>query len=247
MPVIDVDGIHTARQFVRRELAGQLRQGFAARYHALADEAYSKEPQAMARRSLRNACLSYLLECEGGPELALRQLQASDNMTDTLAALQCLVWARAPGAGEALERFEQRWRDDPVVMNKWFSIQAAIPGADTAVRVRSLLQHPAFSLANPNKVRSLIGVFSTLNPTGFHAADGSGYRFLSEQVIRLDAFNPQVAARMVAAFNPWTRYDSGRRKLMKAEIRRIAESDGLSPDVGEIVGNALQMNESQES
>jgi aminopeptidase N len=247
MPVIDVDGIHAARQFVRRELAGLLREGFAARYHALTGESYSKEPQAMARRSLRNACLSYLLESEDGPELAMRQLQASDNMTDTLAALQGLVWTRAPGAEEALERFERRWRDDALVMNKWFSIQAAIPGADTAGRVRSLLQHPAFSLSNPNKVRSLIGVFSMLNPTGFHAADGAGYRLLSEQVILLDAINPQGAARMVAAFNPWTRYDAGRRALMKAGIRRISETDGLSPDVGEIVGNALEMTESRES
>ena len=195
----------------------------------------------MARRSLRNACLAYLLQCEGGDALAMEQLQASDNMTDTLAALQGLVWARAPGAEEALDRFEQRWRDDALVMNKWFSIQASIPGADTVERVRSLLRHPAFSLGNPNKVRSLIGVFSLMNQTGFHAADGSGYRLLSEQVIQLDALNPQIAARMVGAFNPWTRYDAGRQALMKTELQNIAGAEGLSSDVGEIVGNALAM------
>ena len=107
-------------------------------------------------------------------------------------------------------------------MDKWFAIQAAIPGKRAVERVRALLSHPGFSIANPNKVRSLIGVFSMMNPTGFHSPDGSGYRLHADQMIALDALNPQIAARMAGAFNPWTRFDANRRDLMLAELRRIA-------------------------
>jgi aminopeptidase N len=198
----------------------------------------------MARRSLRNACLAYLVQRPGGFELAETQLAGSDNMTDTLAALQGLVHNAAPAAAGALDAFEARWRQDALVMDKWFTIQACVPGAGTAERVRKLVEHPAFSLANPNKVRSLVGAFAMLNPTGFHAAGGAGYRFHADQVIALNALNPQVAARMAVAFNAWTRYDLGRRKLMRAELARIAATDGLSPDVSEIVHNALDMDRS---
>ena len=126
-------------------------------------------------------------------------------------------------------------------MDKWFAIQASKPGAETINRVRSLMDHPAFSMTNPNKVRSLIGSFAMANPTGFHAADGAGYRFHADRVIELNALNPQVASRMVSAFNSWTRYDQSRQKLMRYELERIAATDGLSPDVFEIVGKALAM------
>jgi aminopeptidase N len=202
---------------------------------------YSKSPASMARRSLRNVCLSFLLETDSGSTLAEAQLESSDNMTDTLAALRGLVWAEGPSAEAALQAFENQWRDDPLVMDKWFSIQASIPGKRTAERVRELLNHPGFSITNPNKVRSLIGVFSLLNPTGFHTADGSGYRLHADQVIALDALNPQVAARMAGAFNPWTRYDERRQSLMKTELNRIATTRDLSPDVSEIINNALGM------
>jgi aminopeptidase N len=126
-------------------------------------------------------------------------------------------------------------------MDKWFNIQAAVPGSETVERVRALLDHPEFSLSNPNKVRALLGVFSAVNPTAFHAADGSGYRLLADQVLELDSINPQVAARLVSAFNAWTRYDAGRRALMRAELERIA-AGASSSDVSEIVGNALAMS-----
>ena len=245
MPVIDVDGIHAARDFVRAGLAGALADALRVRYDELAANGpYDKSPAAMARRSLRNACLAYLVQRPGGFDLAETQLAGSDNMTDTLAALQGLVHNAAPAAAGALDAFEARWRQDALVMDKWFTIQACVPGAGTAERVRKLVEHPAFSLANPNKVRSLVGAFAMLNPTGFHAARGAGYRFHADQVIALNALNPQVAARMAVAFNAWTRYDLGRRKLMRAELARIAATDGLSPDVSEIVHNALDMDRS---
>lgn len=242
MDVVDVDGIHAARKYVKSGLANALRDEFTGRYESMSDDGpYSKSPASMARRSLRNVCLSYLLETASGASLAAAQLKSSNNMTDTLSALQGLVWVEAAVANEALLEFEGQWRDDALVMDKWFSIQACIPGKHTAERVRKLLDHPGFSIANPNKVRSLIGVFSMMNPTGFHTAGGSGYRLHADQVIALDALNPQVAARMAGAFNSWTRYDDQRRGLMKAELNRIASVDGLSPDVSEIINSALGM------
>jgi len=120
-------------------------------------------------------------------------------------------------------------------------LQAATPGSGTVARVAALMEHPAFTLRNPNKVRAVLGVFAMSNPTAFHAADGSGYRLLADRVIELDALNPQVAARIVAAFNAWTRHAAERRLLMKAQLQRIAASPGLSGDVAEIVENALGM------
>ena len=114
---------------------------------------------------------------------------------------------RSPGREAALQDFERRWRDDALVMDKWFAMQACVPGATTVERVRQLMEHPAFSLTNPNKVRSLLGAFAMMNPTGFHASSGAGYRLHADQVIALNALNPQVAARMASAFNSWTRYD----------------------------------------
>jgi aminopeptidase N len=242
MAVVDVDGIHGARKFVKSGLANTLQEAFASLYDSMSDDGpYSKSPASMARRSLRNTCLSYLLETDSGAALAEAQLKSSDNMTDTLAALQGLVWVEAPVAEAVLQAFEERWHDDALVMDKWFSIQASIPGKRATERVRNLLDHPGFSIANPNKVRSVIGVFSMMNPTGFHIADGSGYRLIADQVIALDALNPQVAARMVCAFNPWTRYDDRRQSLMKSELERISATEGLSSDVSEIIHNALDM------
>jgi len=242
MAVVDVDGIYTARKFIKSGLANTLMDEFMTRYDSMSDKGpYSKTPACMARRSLQNVCLSFLMETTEGESLAKAQLASSDNMTDTLAALTGLVWAGAPGAIDALQAFEDRWHDDALVMDKWFSIQAAQPGDRTVERVRGLLGHPAFSIRNPNKVRSVLGVFSMMNPTGFHTAGGSGYRLHADQVIALDALNPMVAARMAGAFNQWTRYDANRQALMESELKRIAAVEGLSPDVAEIINNSLGM------
>ena len=241
MKVVDVDGIHMARQFIRKGLANRLETLFAGHYSALNDgAAYQKSAIAMARRSLKNVCLSYLLATDSGEALACSQLESSDNMTDTLAAIRGLIFSDSPQAEKALSDFENKWIDDALVMDKWFIMQAIKPGLDTVNKVRDLMQHSAFSIKNPNKVRALIGVFSMLNPTGFHAADGSGYRFHADRVIELDSINPQMAARMAAAFNRWKRYDEGRKSLMKAELQRISMLETLSGDVTEIVINALR-------
>jgi len=241
MKVVDVDGIHAAKRFIRNGLAGKLERLFAEHYTALNDgAAYRKSAVAMARRSLKNICLSYLLETESGESLATTQIESSDNMTDTLAAIRGLIFIDSPHAATALAEFESQWIDDTLVMDKWFVMQAIKPGSETVHNVGELMEHPAFSIKNPNKVRALIGVFSMLNPTGFHAADGSGYRFHADRVIELDAINPQMAARMAAAFNRWKRYDEGRKMLMKAELLRFSSVSTLSSDVTEIVSNALR-------
>jgi len=240
MEVVDVDGIHAARKFIKRGLASELNPLFSERYTELNDgKAYQKSSEAMARRALKNTCLSYLAETDAGESLAVAQLGSSDNMTDTLAAIKGLVLMESSQAGAALAEFESKWKADALVMDKWFIMQAIKPGPKTLNRVKELMHHPAFSIQNPNKVRSLIGVFSMLNPTGFHAADGSGYAFHADRVIELDKLNPQMAARMASAFNRWKRYDENRKALMKAQLQRIAAVADLSGDVSEIINNAL--------
>jgi len=241
MEVVDVDGIHAARKFIKKALAKELKELFAERYAGLNDgQSYQKTAEAMARRSLKNICMSYLLETDEGESLAVAQLESSDNMTDTLAALQGLILTGSPKAEKVLSEFEGKWQSDALVMDKWFIMQAVKPGKDTVNTVRKLMDHPAFSIQNPNKVRALIGVFAMLNPTGFHAADGSGYVFHADRVIELDGLNPQIAARMASAFNRWKRYDEKRKELMKTELQRIASAPDLSGDVSEIVNNALR-------
>jgi aminopeptidase N len=240
MKVVDVDGIHAARNFIKKGLADQLESFLESRYDELNDrQAYQKSAKAMARRSLKNTCLSYLCETGRGEALAVAQLESSDNMTDTLAALKGLILMGSPAALTALVQFERKWKTDALVMDKWFSLQAMKPGGETLNTVRELMNHPAFSIQNPNKVRSHIGVFSMLNPTAFHAADGSGYAFHADRVIELDGLNPQIAARMASAFNRWKRYDEKRKTLMKSELQRIASVNNLSSDVSEIVNATL--------
>jgi len=240
MEEVDVDGIHQACEFIRKSLAGSLEQEFRACYGRMKDgAAYSNSPEAIGRRCLGNVCLAYLTTRDSAGDLAQRQLESSDNMTDTLAAISALVYSGSDNATAALADFEARWRDNRLVMDKWFSIQAARPSADTVDCLDELMEHPSFSYTNPNKVRAVVGIFAMANPTGFHAAHGRGYEFVADQVIALDKLNPQLAARMASAFNSWKRYDKERRALMAKQLERIQAGSSLSPDVSEIVNNAL--------
>jgi len=240
MQVVDVDGIHASRRFVKRELAARFSTQFEALYSALNHgRPYDLSAAAIAGRSLKNLCLSYLVELGTGVNLALQQLSGSDNMTDTLAALRCLVQSGIAQAQAELEQFAEKWKQDSLVMDKWFALHATQPGPASADRLTALLDHPAFSIANPNKVRALVGSFAMANPTGFHAASGAGYRFVADRVIELQRINPQVAARIASAFNHWKRYDPLRSRLMHAELQRIAATPELASDVAEILHNAL--------
>lgn len=244
--VADVDAIHAARDFARQQLADQLFEALWQRYQtnrAVSKQtAYVAEAEHFARRSLQNIALSYLM-LSGKPEVlaaTLEQFEACDNMTERLTALAVLV--NSPFAEEkaqALASFAEHFKDNPLVMDQWFSVQAAsaLPGA--LERVRALMQHPAFTLKNPNKVRALIGAFAGQNLVNFHAADGSGYRFLADLVIELNGFNPQIASRQLAPLTRWRKYDSARQALMKAELERIRGSGELSSDVFEVVNKSL--------
>ncbi|MCY1540719.1 Aminopeptidase N [compost metagenome] len=186
--------------------------------------------------------MSYLI-LSGKPEVlaaCLEQFEACDNMTERLAALAVLVNSSfEEEKAKALASFADFFKDNPLVMDQWFSVQAASGLPDALERVRQLMKHPAFTLKNPNKVRALIGAFAGQNLINFHRAEGSGYRFLADQVITLNALNPQIASRLLAPLTRWRKYDGARQALMKAELERILASGELSSDVFEVVSKSL--------
>ena len=244
--VADVDAIHSAREFARRQLAEALFEPLWQRYQANRELSrntpYVAEAAHFARRSLQNIALSYLMLTERAEVLAacLEQYEVCDNMTERLTALAVLVGSNFDAEkAEALKAFAEHFKDNPLVMDQWFSVQAACTLPGGLARVQQLMQHPAFTLKNPNKVRALIGAFAGQNPVNFHAVDGSGYRFLAEQVITLNALNPQIAARLLAPLTRWAKYDSARQGLMKGELQRILASGELSSDVFEVVSKSL--------
>jgi aminopeptidase N len=239
---VDPDAIHAARTALRRAIGAGLAPALLDAYarHA-ADGAYAPDAASAGRRALRNAALD--LYCAGDPvaggPLATRQLEAADTMTDEFAALAAL--AQTPGGAResALEAFYARHAGEALVIDKWFSLQAIIPESETLDRIRRLMRHPAFSLANPNRVRALIGAFATGNQTQFNAPDGGGYDFVAGAVLDLDARNPQVAARLLSAFRSWRTLEPNRRRRGEDALRRIAGRDGLSADVRDIVDRSL--------
>ncbi len=241
-PLVDVDAIHAARTFVKQRLALALRDDFLRVYREHQDDApYAPEPEQIAARSLKNVALSYLMaiEDEAGLEFAREQFEADHNMTDVRHALTLLVHSsRGDIADPALKAFGETWAHDPLVMDQWFAIQVTRPQPDVLDRVTFLMEHPAFSLKNPNKVRALIGTFANHNPVNFHRADGAGYRLLADTVIELNRLNPEIAARLVTPLTRWARFDEARQALMKGELARIRAED-LSPNVYEVVEKAL--------
>jgi aminopeptidase N len=241
-PLVDVDAIHAARTFVKQSLAVALHDEFLAVYEGNRSEApYAPEPEQIAARSLKNVALSYLMAIEGeqGIALARAQFDADHNMTDVRAALTLLTHSsRDDLADPALRVFGEKWAHDPLVMDQWFSIQVTRPQPDALERVRFLMQHPAFSLKNPNRVRALIGAFANQNRVNFHRADGQGYRLLADVVIELNRLNPEIAARLITPLTRWQRFDETHQALMKGELERI-RAEELSPNVYEVVEKAL--------
>jgi len=241
--VIDVDAISAVRKFVRETIATELETLLLECYQANNPRVtYSPDSDSIARRSLKNLCLSYLTALDK-PEylqLAQTQYQQSDNMTDMQAALVQVAHSEdQTAAAELLADFYERWQDESLVVNIWLSIQASDPKANAIDRVKALMQHPAFDAKNPNKLRSLISVFCAQNPVNFHAKDGSGYAFLADRIIELNVQNPQVASRMVTPLSRWKKYDKTRQALMLKELERIRDSGNLSKDVYEVVSKSL--------
>ena len=212
-----------------------------ATYERLEDAGeYRTDAAAIGRRALRNACLAYLAAAGAeGVALARAQFDAATNMTDSLAALTVLAATDGADREAALSAFHACWRHDDLVLDKWFSIQATSPRPQTVEEVRALAGHPDFDLRNPNRVRALVGAFAAANQVRFHTASGAGYRFLADTVIALDPLNGQTASRLVGPLGTWRRQDEARQALMRAELERILEANGLSRLTYEKISKAL--------
>ncbi|MFK3740044.1 aminopeptidase N [Massilia sp. TN1-12] len=241
LEVVDPLAIHVARQFVRADIGARLRTELLAQYHANQTPGeYSPDAESIGKRALKNLALSYLCAAPDAESIALAQQQFDEagNMTDRVAALAALVHARADGAADALQRFYDEFQGEALVVDKWFAMQASAPTTNVAA-VRELMTHKAFTLRNPNRARSLVSTFCAGNPVGFHAPDGSGYAFWAEQVIALDALNPQVASRLARAMDRWRRYTPALQAHMRKALQQVSGQAKLSNDVREVVGKAL--------
>ncbi|MGX8008783.1 aminopeptidase N [Mesorhizobium sp. ORM8.1] len=239
---IDPDAIFTAREALARAIAAANREGFSALYDSLGDDGpYTPDAASAGRRALRNTLLDYLSLLPEGAALAARHFNTATNMTDRAAALTVLAHRHAGSrqAEAALAAFEARYRGDALVLDKWFQIQASVPGAQTVDKVRELMQHEAFSIANPNRMRSLIGTFSSANQTGFHRADGEGYRLFAVTVLEVEKRNPQVAARLATALRSWRSLEPGRQAKARDALLQMAKAENLSADLRDIVERTL--------
>lgn len=242
MTQVDIEAIHKARMALMCQSGLHAWDWLLACYQRNRNTRGDDiSPTAMGQRRMKNLALAYLVatDREEAFDLCLQQYQKAENMTDSLAALALLADSEHPERPVVLADFESRWQSDALVMDKWFAVQAQSSRADTLAQVQKLMRHPAYNLENPNKVRALIGSFCAANPLRFHALDGSGYRFLTDQVLKLDASNPQVAARLLRVLSRWQRYDSARQALMKEQLERVLAHSGLSKDLHEVAGKSL--------
>lgn len=243
LDVVNVDGIHQARTFMRVELAKALKSEFKdVLKQGQSDAIYLFHADEMARRDLNQVCLSYLMLLQEDDiiKICMEQFETANNMTDVLSALGCLSHYDTELRQKALEQFYDKWKHDAQVVEKWFAIQAGSDLPNILDKVKTLMQHEAFTLTNPNKVRSVVGRFCAGNIAHFHAADGSGYEFLADQVLALDEMNPQIAARLIQSMSRWRRYDDKRQTLMKKQLERVLAKKDLSKDVYEITSRSLE-------
>ncbi len=241
MDAVDPDALHAARLALRRHIAAHFRLALSVTYDAnTTPGAYSPDAVSAGRRSLKNLALAYLTELDDADALrmASRQFDGADNMTDSMAALAALSNCTGEERTRALAAFYERWKDEPLVVDKWLLVQATSRLPGTLEEVRRLAGHPAFDIRNPNKVYALIRGFCA-NHAHFHATDGSGYAFVADRVIELDALNPQVASRIARAFDRWKRFDAARQAHARSALERIRDTAGLSRDVTEIITRSL--------
>ncbi len=240
MDQVDPDAIHASREALRQALGTDLASDLLAAHRSDGVAGHDLSPRAKGIRRLRTVALGLIAAGEEaeGARLAKAQFERADNMTDRQGALGILVSLEAPERQAALNAFYDRFHDDPLVLDKWFALQAAAQRADTVDQVLLLEKHPDFTISNPNRLRSIAGTFGA-NHWAFHSADGRGYRFLADMILAADKLNPQVAARLVPPFGRWRRFEPNRAALMKAELERIVASPGLSKDVFEQVSKSL--------
>lgn len=244
--IIDVDGIHGGREWLQNSLANSCEKELLAVYQSLnVKTEYQPTADQIAQRSLKNVSLHYLatLQSPDYVDLCYQQYQSASNMTDRLSALRYLVNSPVTSAkekaDECLSHFYKRFSNEPLAIDQWLAVQATSTGKNALDNVKALLQHECFSLKNPNKVRSLIGAFCNNNLINFHRLDGSGYDFLTEQIIALNKLNPQIASRLVTPLTRWRKYSPERQSLMTERLKNIASQSDLSKDVFEVVSKSL--------
>lgn len=239
--VIDPQAIRAVRVALLRTLAVELADECLAVYRAQQSSEYRVTHADIGKRALKNVCLSYLAfgDVEQADKLVQAQYQQANNMTDALAALSAAMMAQLPCREALMAAYDERWHQDGLVMDKWFTLQATSPAEDVLSRVRALLNHRSFSMSNPNRIRALIGAFASGNPAAFHAKDGSGYQFLVEMLTDLNTRNPQVAARMIEPLIRLKRYDVERQGLMRQALETLKGLENLSGDLYEKITRAL--------
>ena len=239
---VDPDAIFAARSGLRAVVGEHLAGSLFDHYRRLSESRpYSPDAASAGRRALRNICLDLLVATRrpDAVSLAARQYQAADNMTDRMAALSTLSLCDVPERAATLDDFYARYADDPLIVDKWFTLQATIPEPATLDRVKALTGHRAFSFANPNRVRALIHAFALANQREFNRADGAGYDFVVDTVLALDRKNPQLAAKLLAALKSWRVLEPGRRAMAEKALQQVAAAPSRSPDVADIVQRAL--------
>jgi aminopeptidase N len=239
---VDPNAVYTARHALRAAIGEKHGAALARSYEKMIIAGpYSPDAQSTGRRAFKNVCLDLMAVTAVGHALARARAQyaGADNMTDRMAAMETLAMHDRAGRAAVLDDFYKRYADDPLIIDKWLALQAAIPEPETLERVRALTAHPAFSMANPNRVRSLIGAFAQANHTQFNRIDGAGYDFVADIVLQLDPKNPQVAARIMGAFRSWRALEAQRRQRAQATLRRVADTASLSRDVHDIVARTL--------
>jgi len=238
---VDPQAVVSMHKALQRRLANDLEPLLLTLYESnQTDEDFSLSSSAMAQRALKNTALQYLVNCEKEKyyELAHKQYTTANNMTESLAAFSVITHSAWDKKKSIIDDFYQQWKSDTLVLDKWFSIQAVSTDKGTLDVVKQLMAVPEFAMNNPNKVRSLLGAFAS-NLSAFHHKDGSGYEFIADRVIELNAINPQVAARMVGVFNNWKAFTEPYSTQMKDQLKRINDTAGLTKDVKEIVSKAL--------
>jgi len=240
MLVVDPEAIHAAREGLRTALGTSLEREWRAAYAAHQANRFEYSPAAKGARRLKSVALGYIAAsgAADAAELAYAQFEGADNMTDRQGALGTLVNGASDKRDAAIASFYDRFHDNALVLDKWFTAQALSTRADVIDEVLALARHPDFTLANPNRARALAGAFA-VNQRGFHGADGRGYDFLAETIVALDKLNPQTAARLVPPLGRWRRFDEARATLMRDALQRIVDTPGLSKDVFEQASKSL--------
>jgi aminopeptidase N len=241
-PGADPAAVHGAREALRHELARELGPQLQRLHEAFATrDDFSPDAEGAGRRALANAALELLAADPTRANVARAEdhFRRAANMTDAMGALEALKLVGGPAFEDALSDFYARWKHEPLVVDKWFAVQARAPGPEAVGRITGLTAHPAFDARTPNRLRALVASFSQMNPSAFHDPSGAGYKFLADQILAVDKFNPMVAARLIESLGGFRRYRPELAAMMKAQLERIAAAEGLSKNVYELATRAL--------